>query len=312
MYSHTGFNSGVLDVQSSREAPEIEVLDLEGLLDDVKKNGPLSTVVALGHNWSRSENNWEPQNTPTKNMPNTVDLTIQSKTTALSSYLLFLAGLTKGIIFSGGKTAGDAQPSEAAAMRDYVKYIIFESYAEDPLGNVIRKPGANDQSFEDAIEAKQIVIEETSKNTVENAEKSIKLLGDTKKRVGLMSVGSHIKLRAKRIFDRVDTEQKIQIGLSSNELLVELLGYISNNLPTLNKRLNFSEQEFLRIKFEADQLLQDYDAFLNKTPFRRSFGPEYHMLASAAERVLDASGLDKVLTKIAAKKRGGNQIPKEG
>src|SRR5258708_40365245 len=73
------------------------------------RNG-IKTSVALGSNWDHE--------TIHTNKP---ELNLVSKMTAMTSLLMYLSGLTKEVILTGGKTAGETNPSEAAAMKAYLE-----------------------------------------------------------------------------------------------------------------------------------------------------------------------------------------------
>lgn len=129
-------------------------------------------IVALGKNWRL----------PVTGGPR-IDLSIESKMTALAAAEMYRAGLANKIIFSTGKTAGkDAQgneyPTEAEAMYKFMR--IFFSPEE--------------------IQDSAVILETTSFDTAGNAEEVKKIMQEKRiDNIALLTVGYHLP-RAKRLF----------------------------------------------------------------------------------------------------------------
>lgn len=291
-------------VEKLEGSPENE---LTRFLEYIKQTGPLNYLISLGHNWDRSSNNWtgiDSLSVEDKSLSyidkNSATLSISSKITALSSYLLLRMGLTENIIFSGGKTSGDLphKPSEALSMQKYLKNILIDNYAETPDGSQL----LTDLNDLERFNQMPIILEETSKDTIGNAIATKDIIGDTDSRVGIMSVGYHMKTRARGVFEDQDFKQ-VKIDLNSDTLLTDLISYIDSNLGQLEHKYPYFARDYLRVRFEVIQLLQDYQYFMSKIPFTRSHGPEYHLSAKALTEVLKRLRLEKLITYLANKRR---------
>ena len=127
------------------------------------------------------------------------ELSVESKMAAVSAGLLYLAGKTEQIIFTGGKTAGEQFPSEAQAMKDYMK-----------------------ATFQDAIPDSVIRTEDQSLDTVENA-KAVKgiLEQNPDQKVGYITVDYHLQ-RARETFSRQGLGGEWMV---SNEILDSYSGH---------------------------------------------------------------------------------------
>lgn len=100
-------------------------------------------------------------------------LSPHSKLNVLAAGDLFMAGKTDRIIFSSGHTSGSAYPSEAEAMRDYLR----QKFPEIP---------------EDAV-----ILEERSLDTWGNAKEVRKIIKQHGfQNIGLLTVGFHLERAA--------------------------------------------------------------------------------------------------------------------
>lgn len=73
-------------------------------------------ILAHGKNWQ----------IPVPSNPEEIELSIESKMTAEAAGVLFTQGIADLIIYSSGRTAGQAYPSEAKKMRE----ITYETFTE--------------------------------------------------------------------------------------------------------------------------------------------------------------------------------------
>jgi hypothetical protein len=67
---------------------------------------PPTAIVACGKNWD----------VPVPADPSEIQLSLDSRLTAIAAGILYMQGAADKIVFSGGKTAGDACPAESAAL----------------------------------------------------------------------------------------------------------------------------------------------------------------------------------------------------
>lgn len=127
-------------------------------------------LVVLGHIWPEHPRGRPPEEFKLK-------LSMESKMAAVAAAEMFKNKLTSKIIFSGGKTAGQAYPSEAAEMARYLK----QKYPEIP-DNVI-------------------ILEEASIDTAENAELVAEILKELPelKTIALLTMSMHLP-RAQALF----------------------------------------------------------------------------------------------------------------
>jgi uncharacterized SAM-binding protein YcdF (DUF218 family) len=146
-------------------------------------------VIALGKNW-RLPITGEPR----------IDLSLESKMTALAAAKLYKDGKVEKIIFSTGKTAGKDKfgndyPPEADEMYKYMRRFYSE----------------------EEIPSEAVILQNSSFDTAGDAEESGKIL----KRHGinrpaLLTIGTHLP-RAKRLFSNYGI--KIAGSFSSQEVL---------------------------------------------------------------------------------------------
>lgn len=142
--------------------------------DTAKEGIPqhFDALVVLGKNWK------EPPPFPQENRDDFKPrLSMESKMSALGAGEMLKQGLIDRIIFSGGKTAGEDYPSEAAAMAAYLR----EKYPDIP--------------------DEMIGLEEESIDTIDNAERIARVLEahPELQKLALMTVGFHVA-RSERIF----------------------------------------------------------------------------------------------------------------
>ena len=189
-------------------------------------------LVVLGKNWE----NYPPRFAKPENWQ--IQLSPESKISALAGAEMLRAGLTEKVIFVSGKTAGKIWPSEARAMLDFIK----SSYS-----------GATEENF---------ILEEESFDTAGNAEKIAELLKFQKprpglgfqdlvlKRVALMTIGYHLP-RALRIFREYGMNLP---GFASETELVKLSlknkYFVDYHLSSLRYKLEvFKEMALFVIQF---------------------------------------------------------------
>lgn len=129
-------------------------------------------VIVLGKNWRGYP--FTPARSPEEG--SRLHLSIESKMSALAAGEMYQAGLTKKLIFSTGKTLGEAWPSQARAMWEFTK----KEYPDIPEESVL--------------------LEEESWDTTENAEE-VKKIMDTNHidTTALLTVDYHLP-RAEKIF----------------------------------------------------------------------------------------------------------------
>jgi len=164
-------------------------------------------------------------------------LSPRSRTNVLASGILFKAGVSDRIIFSGGRTAGKNTPSEAEAMKKHL-LRIFPSIPENA-----------------------IILEENSLSTSTNAEEVKRIMEQQGlKEVGLVSAGFHLK-RAKYLFKQAGISLDPHNVLAAEEILrqrrpgyvegylesdligkdntKEKIAYLIQRLPLASQLLNF-------------------------------------------------------------------------
>ena len=145
-------------------------------------------VVVLGKNWRA----YPPRNRPAGWR---LHLSIESKMAVLAAGHLFRSGHADMILISSGKTAGPDWPSEAEAMRDYLKR---------------RYPGIPDES---------ILLESISIDTPENAEQVSRILrAHEPQPVTLLTIGFHLP-RSMKIFRTFGITA--ERGMASEDVLAE-------------------------------------------------------------------------------------------
>ncbi len=133
-------------------------------------------LLVLGRNWREYPSGKQSEEFK-------LHLSVESKMSTVAAGEMFKQGLVSKIIFSGGKTAGQAYPSEASAMAEYLK----KKYPQVP---------------EEAI-----VLEEVSIDTPENAERVAGLLAEHPelKTIALLTGGIHLA-RAQTLFKEFGIE----------------------------------------------------------------------------------------------------------
>ena len=145
-------------------------------------------LVVLGKNWR----GYPPRNTP----PGwRLHLSLESKMTALAAGHLARSGRADAMLLSGGRTAGPDWPSEAEAMRAYIRKKF---------------PDVPDQA---------ILLEESSIDTAENAELIRTMTQDrAPRRITLLTIGFHLP-RSLAIFPIHGLP--IEHGIASEDVLAE-------------------------------------------------------------------------------------------
>jgi uncharacterized SAM-binding protein YcdF (DUF218 family) len=99
---------------------------------------PPTAIVAHGKNWE----------VPVPADPTEIQLSLDSRLTAMAAGILYMDGVAEKIVFSSGKTAGDAYPAESTAqfaeLRRYFTSeqipdddVLSEDESFDTAGNVI-------------------------------------------------------------------------------------------------------------------------------------------------------------------------------
>lgn len=151
-------------------------------------NLSLDAVIALGKNWNFSIEGKR------------IELSLESKITALAAAELYLQKKVNNIIFSGGETAGldlngIPYPSEAEEMKKFLR-IFFQN---------------------NEIPDKAIILENKSIDTAGNAEEVREIINIKKfKKLALLTVGFHLP-RSKEIFKNYNV--LIKAYYSSEEVL---------------------------------------------------------------------------------------------
>ncbi len=255
------------DTSNNEYIKHPQVLKIESLLEYVADNGPVNFIVALGHNWDKSTS-----------MPGI--LSIPSKINAITSYLLWRLGITEKIIFSGGSTVGGGGKTEARAMQEYVRSLLYSTSVGPDITSAELFALIN--KFEDAT-----ILEETSYDTYTNAQEVKKVIPEPldeadKKSYGLLSVGYHLIPRALPIFE-ANGVTNCRLGLASDNLLKEIFELLEKDLGRL--------PEYSRINGHIKYLIEDYIKFLlfpiQKTEEgkikMRAHGPEYHLMAATLQ-----------------------------
>ncbi len=133
-------------------------------------------LVVLGRNWREYPGGKSPEEFK-------LHLSVESKMSAVAAGEMFRQGLVETVIFSGGKTAGQKFPSEAAAMAEYLK----KKYPEIP--------------------ERAIVLEEESIDTPENAEQVARMVQNNLelKTIALLTGNIHLP-RAQALFKEFGVE----------------------------------------------------------------------------------------------------------
>lgn len=123
---------------------------------------PCKTVVVLGGGFKKNSKG------------NRLGITTKMRVLAVGE--LFSQGLVDRIIFSGGRTAGEDNPSEAEAMKSF----LLRKFPEIPQDSIL--------------------LEDCSENTVENAQNTLKLMEEKGiKRAMLLTSATHLP-RAMMLF----------------------------------------------------------------------------------------------------------------
>lgn len=155
---------------------------------------PVDTLVVLGKNW-RSQKKRKNLNQRFPERRKSQDLSVDAKIAAIAAGMMYLARFTHKIVFTGGKTAGEAWPSEAQAMKEFMQKTF--------------QPNDGDKK-QSLIPNKAIYVLETSKDTSENAIEIKQLLKKpefsstkTESPIGYMTIGYH-QPRAEQQFQNSD------------------------------------------------------------------------------------------------------------
>lgn len=162
-----------------------------------ERSRKFDAVIALGKNWRLpiGKDNTHPLGGSPQ-----IDLSIESKMTALAAGQMYVDGCTNKIIFSTGQTAGkDKQgnyyPTEAEEMKRFMRIFFPEN--EIPESAIETQTKSFDTAG-DAEEDKKILEREDIKN------------------VALLSVGSHL-WRSKRLFENYGV--RIKKAIASQDIL---------------------------------------------------------------------------------------------
>jgi len=158
-------------------------------------NKDIRPALVLGKNWASKGDNPE--------------LSIASKVSAIAGGYLAAESQSPVILFSGGRTAGASNPSEARAMFDYANNYLF---------------GGN--GF-----PKEVLLEEDSLTTEENLRGINRLIGTDP--TTLVTVGYHLS-RAKRIFENGG----YVVSPFASEDIVQIYGPNSSDLKAFLERKN--------------------------------------------------------------------------
>jgi uncharacterized SAM-binding protein YcdF (DUF218 family) len=138
--------------------------------------------------------------------------------TALAAGELYKNKKTAKIIFSGGKTGGENFPSEAAAMRAFMKKAFPE------------------------IPDSDIFLEENSKNTQENAEELKKITESfNQKNIAILTVDFHTK-RSKEIFERENMKFET---LSSENILLDRSEHYKKLIDDFHSSMLVKKEKFV-------------------------------------------------------------------
>ncbi|MBI2058067.1 MAG: YdcF family protein [Candidatus Yanofskybacteria bacterium] len=187
--------------------------EMEPSKENKEKLAPFQALIVLSKAWREhplTTKEWKPK------------LSVDSKMSVLAAGKMFMDGLAGKIIFSGGKTAGPGNPSEAEAMKDYLEVKFPE------------------------IPERAIIVEGGSVDTFDQAEKTLHILnkyGLTK--VALLTVGYQLP-RAEKIFRKAGIN--IEEGfVSEDQLKTRSSHYRSFVRKWLHSKRHFKKEveEFL-------------------------------------------------------------------
>ena len=167
-----------------------------------------SIAIILGKNWKC----YPPKN---HKVDFIIELSVESKLSALAAGQLYILGMADVLLFSGGKTAGKEWPSEAMAMWHYTK-----------------------NNFKN-IPNEAVMLEEKSFDTDGNAVEVKKILdGMNSENILLLAIGYHLP-RSEKIFKHFGIEFT---SFTSEEI-------VKKYLPEHNNLLNEFRKSF-RVKIE--------------------------------------------------------------
>jgi len=108
----------------------------------MKKNKPYDCVIVLGKNWEEYPDN------KLLTAKKAIRLSVESKITSLAAGEMYNAGLVKKVLFSTGHTAGPDFPSEAEAMKKFMK----DKFTEIPDKDIILE----EKSFDTPTNAREV------------------------------------------------------------------------------------------------------------------------------------------------------------
>lgn len=152
-----------------------------------------------------------------------LDLGKEAKMRAIASAQAYQQELTKNIIFTGGKTHGQNDPSEAAMMRDYISRTFNK-----------------DEGAFKKIPEESLLTEEESKDTSQNISNIKKMVQENNwESIGILSNEYHL-LRAERLAHNHGIESKT---ISAEEMLKERSKHYNNIVdqhnadPSMEKKI---------------------------------------------------------------------------
>lgn len=177
-------------------------------------------VIVLGKNWKQ----YPPTGANPKNF--TLELSVESQLSALAAGEMFREGLVKKIILSTGKTAGRNFPSEAAAMKKFMK----KYFPRVPAKTIILE----ERSFDTAtnvIEVKKIVKKHgfnnlallTTKAHMPRADKLFRHFGLKVHDIYSEDEVKKISIRHRKLVKKYENSRKIKVEKIKELLLRQLL-----------------------------------------------------------------------------------------
>lgn len=248
---------------------------LNQLLNNYYSGKPIDTTICLGLNWIGKTIS--------------ADKSIQGKMNAMSGLVLWILGLSKNIILSGGYTAGPENPSESRLMLEYCQGVLKAGGIE---GLNLLNHG--------------FYIEEKSLDTSGNAIYSQEILTNiSSKNALLTTVGYHLNVRARKLF-RINRIEQVQLAAPSEILLDELSRFITANIINIGgsttEEVGVNRNLLIIIQQKIDELLLEFDSYLSNLIVHkkknagggltlREFGPEYQFLVALYTNLFDPKGV---------------------
>lgn len=189
---------------------------LSNAFEMLENEGQIDNLICLGTGFELDENG----------KPGIKDT---GRMNILAALALKYMGVAKNIIITGGKTAGEENPSESGAIAAYIESLTGKSITE--LG---------------------IKLEEESKTTIQNAEFTSKLLQPNTRNATVST--SYHKPRAVSVFKEVLTDKSDNLSLnsafSSNKIIEEFVMLISRNITEIRKQNPEMAEVLWRLTFE--------------------------------------------------------------